>query len=134
MPDAVRIEDATLAAGDAAGGILFGVELDKFGAIGGDIAEKADIMRFFHGMLHCDIIIPVTFLDMDVMCIIGFFGFKGWQGDAAAAECACADGLYDIAADRADIELHFSDIGGAVFVDSAFSGEQLRHGHAESGG
>ena len=134
MSVAVRIQISALALLDAAGGILFGVELDKFGAVSVDIAEKRDIMGFFHRVRHRDIIVPVALLDEDAVFLVTFLRFEGRQSHTAAGIRPSPDGLDDIAADGTDIELHFADVGGTVAVDRTFPRQKLRHGHAERGG
>ena len=72
--------------------------------------------------------------DLGGVGVVGGFGLKRWQGDAAAADGGCARGVQDIAADRADIEFGTQQVGGAVHIRDGFTREQLRHRDMQCGG
>jgi len=91
-------------------------------------------MGFFHRMREGDVIIPVAFLNQNRMFVGCILRFEGRQGNSAAAECAHADGLDDVAADGADIETHFADVGGTVAVHRKLPCEQFGNGNAKRSG
>lgn len=130
---AVPIEPAmTAAAAKETGfGAAFGIELGDFEAAAIAVGDKRNVMFLAHWMVDGDVVFVLDELTLSLMRVVRRFRFQWWQRDATAGHHGRAHGLEHVAADRADIELGFEHVGGAVGVDDLFAGEQLGHRHLQ---
>lgn len=130
---AVPIEPAVAAAATkkAGFGVSFGIELDALKAAAGAVSDEGNVVLLGHGVIDGNVVFIFDVLDCGGVGVVGRFRFQRRQGDAAAGNHGRAQGLENVAADWANIELAFEHVGGAVGVDDLLAGEQLSDGNFE---
>ena len=87
---AIKIQISSAAELHSCFGIAFGVELDELHLVGGHIGKKGNEMAFGHGVMDGDELFVLNGFDGDGVFCVRVFGFKGRQGNAAAADGGCA--------------------------------------------
>ena len=89
-------------------------------------------MFAFHGMIGCDIEVILYSGNIQFLLFIGLVGLQRLQLLSAAGYtgiCHCGN---HVAADRADIEVHFLHVAAQNLIAVQFTGQQLFQIHREN--
>lgn len=87
---AVPVELAVPAAEKRAAAIALGVKANQLKSVARDVGNEGNVVGLCHLVGDLNIKLVFDIFDLGGVGVVGGFGLKRWQGDAAAADGGCA--------------------------------------------